>query len=38
VPPVQCAHGWNEDTEPGCSQADLMGPGSGADGVQIVYG
>ncbi len=38
VPPVQCAHGWNEDTETGCSQADLMGPGIGADGVQSVYG
>jgi hypothetical protein len=34
VPPVQCAHGWNKDAEPGCGRAELMGLGSGADGVQ----
>lgn len=34
VPPVQCAHGRNKDAEPGRGRAELMGLGSGADGVQ----
>jgi hypothetical protein len=38
VPLVQCAHGWNKDAEPGCGYAELMGLGSGADGVQRLKG